>query len=680
MKPDSKLSAAQEEFLAAMDNLNDSASVSSVSSVYADVPDDLKKVDAWVLWKWEKDAKGKRTKPPYNAHTQKKAEADDSSTWTSFNHAMSVFIANQTEFNGIGFEIRGIQALIGVDFDSALQNGVIGAYEQSILKVLGNPYCESSPSGKGAHAFAYSEVGLPKGRRKTTKEHFGIEIYSGQEKAPYFTVTGKKISGSGIPTVGPAEIELAYYLTRQNLNLSFRQLWTGESLSKFPSQSEADWALICELIRTYSRDPDKIEKAFRYSGLVRERWTNRPDGYQPTIKNALEEVKVSRLLIEPSYTKATTETKPEKLPQFILGSDIEPKAIRWLWEGFIPLGKITLFAGNPDNGKSMSAESIVAICTNGSSFPNDSPNALPPSEVMMLVGEDDLDDTTLPRLITAGADVRKVHLENTETDDADTPQLRLDRHMKLIEDTLEAYPDIKLLVIDPISNFLGEVNMVVEQETRREVLIPLKRLAKRRGIAVVMIMHLNKKSDLEAISRVGGAMAFIGVSRCCWLFQRDPAGENGTLKNSFSMTRIKNNLVSATNGGLSFHVETRPVRLKDGKTIFVPMVIWDGVNQKSADEVLNTSSEKQNGRPATQLVGAVQWLNDYLRNGAKTLDEIHYAGKSLHGFSEKTLQRARKDANVRTFISGKTTTRKDGKLRDEYSCELPPEPAQGALL
>ena len=42
-------------------------------------------------------------------------------------------------------------------------------------------------------------------------------------------------------------------------------------------------------------------------------------------------------------------------------------------------------------------------------------------------------------------------------------------------------------------------------------------------------MHLNKKKDLDAISRVGGCMAFIGIARCSWLFQRDEPNEDGTL-------------------------------------------------------------------------------------------------------------------------------------------------------
>ena len=51
-----------------------------------------------------------------------------------------------------------------------------------------------------------------------------------------------------------------------------------------------------------------------------------------------------------------------------------------------------------------------------------------------------------------------------------------------IEKKLASNPNIRLLVIDPISNYLGEVSMVAEQEVR-SILIPLKRAAEKYNIA-----------------------------------------------------------------------------------------------------------------------------------------------------------------------------------------------------
>ena len=239
------------------------------------------------------------------------------------------------------------------------------------------------------------------------------------------------------------------------------------------------------------------------------------------------------------------------------------------------MNKITLYAGNPDNGKSTAAIDLVARVTTGIAFPNGSANALPPSKVLMLLGEDDLDDTAVPRLMAAGADLSKVAFEDVETDKDGLIQLKLDVHLPLIDKWLDEHPDIRLIVIDPISNYLGKANMVAEQETRSGVLIPLKRLAKRRKVAILLVMHLNKKKDLDAISRVGGAMAFIGVARCAWLFQRDPAGEDGILHDNFTMSRIKNNLTSiSSGGGLAFSTRGKELRFKEGNKAWPPYVVW----------------------------------------------------------------------------------------------------------
>jgi hypothetical protein len=377
---------------------------------------------------------------------------------------------------------------------------------------------------------------------------------------------------------------------------------------------------------------------------------------------------VSRDEVAPTNTPIA-EPESESVLRFVRADSIKPKKIRWLWHGRIPLGKITLFAGNPDNGKSVVGTDVAAHVTACMPFPDSIPNFLPPCDVLMLLGEDDLADTAVPRLMAAKADMKRIIFQPVDTDSENEIQLRLDIHLPLIEKHLEANPDIRLIIIDPISNYLGKASMVAEQEMRA-VLIPLKRMAERRNVAIVLVMHLNKKADLDAISRVGGAMAFIGVSRCSWLFTRDTSTVEGKATDSFSMSRIKNNLVAATNGGLSFRLEGVDVPLENGDSTNVPHVVWGGVIQKSADDVLQR--DKRPGRPPAQQNAAVRWINEYLHDGAKLLDDVYYTGRKKHGFSQRTIDRAREAANICTFASGKQKA-KDGKEREFYSCKLQPE-------
>src|SRR4029077_4606252 len=155
---------------------------------------------------------------------------------------------------------------------------------------------------------------------------------------------------------------------------------------------------------------------------------------------------------------------------------------------------------NPDNGKSLAANSIAAICSTGQTFP-DLPNMIPPSDVLMMLGEDDLEDTAIPRLMAAGADLSKIHFIDGVLRGNQDGEPQLDVDMPALEAKVQEFPNARLLIIDPISNFLGGTSMFGEQDVRAEILVPLKNLAAKYNVAVVIVMHLNKKAELDAISR-----------------------------------------------------------------------------------------------------------------------------------------------------------------------------------
>jgi putative DNA primase/helicase len=388
-------------------------------------------------------------------------------------------------------------------------------------------------------------------------------------------------------------------------------------------------------------------------------WPNNRKDANDVLTNECDNDPVKfKALVENLKTQAT---QTESLAIVRRGSDIAPKLIHWLWQDRIPVGKLTLFAGNPDNGKSLASASIAALCTRGAPLPASKlPN--PVIDVLMLIGEDDPDDTAVPRLIAAGADMKRVHfLESVKPVKSKHREIRLDMDIPAIEGVLAANPEIGLLIIDPISNYLGEVNMIAEQEVR-SILIPLKRAAEKHNIAVLVIMHLNKKTDLDAISRVGGAMAFIGVARCSWLFVRDVReeemegdpeadAERPKSPDSFSMLRIKNNLVSSSRAGLAYCVSTRQVEI-EGTEVHIPYVAWGGIIEGSADEALGGAARRRGeraepgehrgmGRPNVELQRAIKWLSDALQDGQPRPVKILKAdAQGEMNVSPRTLMRA----------------------------------------
>jgi AAA domain len=622
---------------------------------FQEVPQELKALHNWVV--------RNSSKIPFNPNdTHSGAKANDPSTWGSYDEAVDA--ATLEGFSGIGFEFGGTD-VDGIDFDNVLADGKPEDYVVEILEQLGNPYCEISPSGTGLHAFVECPK-LPGTKRKFSNgKHYGAEIYSGREKGRYFTITGQRFSGEGVPKL--ENIDIPYLLLSQIHDVKFKKLWLGDASDYGEDQSRADLALAWRLAQQLDRNAALVEQAFNASKPgQREKWTSRQDYRDRTLTLACAS-KTEPKSGERDFNESgnSPPDAPQPTRRLVSASSIKPKKITWLWENRVPMGKITLFAGNPDNGKSLAGNSLAAKVTTGEPFA-DSPNVIAPSDVLMLLGEDDLDDTAVPRLRAANANLSRIYFPDVETDDAG--EIHLDQHLSVIEQWLNENPNIRLVVIDPISNYLGKVSMVAEQEVR-SILVPLRRLAARKNVAVVLIMHLNKKSELDAISRVGGAMAFTGVARSSWLFQRDASTDEGELKDTFTMSRIKNNLAKAS-GGLSYRIESMRYFVEgDPEPAWAPVVIWGDAVQRSANDVLKPTV-KQRGRPATQRVEAAQWLRDYLRDGAKTLEDIRHAGKQEHGFSPKIIDAARKDAGVRTFVSGEGKAR-DGKMRAVYSCNLP---------
>jgi putative DNA primase/helicase len=199
----------------------------------------------------------------------------------------------------------------------------------------------------------------------------------------------------------------------------------------------------------------------------------------------------------------------------------------------------------------------------------DCKNTIPPSEVIIVSSEDAPEDTLKPRLMAAGADELKYFfVETTQVGDGENATEKIfsiDTDLPALRATLTEHPEVKLIVIDPVMNHLGDVNGNKEQELR-QALTPLGLLAQEFDVAIILVAHFNKKVDAEVIQRVGGAMALVGCVRAAWTFTESQDGEGVRL-----MLSAKQNLSNA--GGISFEIETVPV-LIENEQVDVARVKW----------------------------------------------------------------------------------------------------------
>jgi putative DNA primase/helicase len=347
------------------------------------------------------------------------------------------------------------------------------------------------------------------------------------------------------------------------------------------------------------------------------------------------------------------DSKPSapKLPitvsiECISASSIEPELLLWLWENRIPLGKLTVFCGPPDTGKSTVAIDIAARGTCAESWP-DSLNPNWPFDVLMLVSEDDLADTTVPRLMAAGADLSRIHFAKRTviSDNAKRQerQIALDTDLDAIEAVLREKPEIKLVILDPLSAYLGKLKKNSDEEIRW-VLTLMKELAERTGVAVISIDHFNKNIQQAAIHRLSGAGALAAVPRAVWAFVKDADDEE---KLTRLMLNAKLNVVSeAKKAGLKYRFKDVQLTIKDQEAT-IPAVDWLGQSDSDLEEVLHKQADPDKG----QLENCAAWLQSRLADGPVLSREIYTEAESA-GYSEKTVRRAVTRLGIRSKKSG----------------------------
>ncbi|MDU9350033.1 MULTISPECIES: phage/plasmid primase, P4 family [Staphylococcus] len=156
-----------------------------------EIPDELKQLPKWVLWRAEWDNKQKQYKKVPYSYAGYRASSTESETWTIFDAIHSLYEKNDS-YNGIGFVLSNDDDYICLDIDDAVNPDTGQLQTDLALEMTELTYCELSPSGTGLHCFFKGE--LPSERKKKRSD-LDIELYN---NARFMTVTGESIGQSEI--------------------------------------------------------------------------------------------------------------------------------------------------------------------------------------------------------------------------------------------------------------------------------------------------------------------------------------------------------------------------------------------------------------------------------------------------------------------------------------------------
>jgi putative DNA primase/helicase len=283
----------------------------------------------------------------------------------------------------------------------------------------------------------------------------------------------------------------------------------------------------------------------------------------------------------------TTNAEAPITPILISMAEVHSRPIEWLWPGRIARGKVTLIAGDPGLGKSFLTLDLAARVSRGSPWP-DAPNASAPlGGVVLLSAEDDAEDTIRPRLDAAGADVHRIKLlqavRHNYRENQKEAVFSLGTDLPALEAAILATPGCRLVVIDPITAYLGETDSHKNAEIRG-LFAPLAALAAKHGVAIVCVTHLNKSGSGPAIYRSIGSIGFVAAARAVWAVIKDRDNPRRWL-----MLPAKNNLAPDALG-LAYTLRTlRPQ--------------WDGSRRLGARTGGHHGGRSDAGRPRQEHQG-----------------------------------------------------------------------------
>ena len=270
------------------------------------LPAKLRETGLFCCWRYEEGEGDKKPrKVPYNPRTGGRAQSNNPDTFAPLEVAM----AASGPYDGLGVGV--FNSLGAIDIDHCIEEtGEISEMAVAVMSKM-QAYTEYSPSGRGLRIlFNASGFQYDKAKYYIKNDDLGLEVYIAGNTSRFVTLTGNALT-SGLdleergeqltavlekymirpakPTLsaapsGPVEnagplddmalIELA---KRSKNGAEFTNLWAGDTSAYGGDDSRADMALCNALAFWTGRDAERVDRLFRQSGLMREKW-DRPTG------------------------------------------------------------------------------------------------------------------------------------------------------------------------------------------------------------------------------------------------------------------------------------------------------------------------------------------------------------------------------------------------------------------
>lgn len=330
--------------------------------------------------------------------------------------------------------------------------------------------------------------------------------------------------------------------------------------------------------------------------------------------------------------------------ELVNGADIKPESVSWLWDGWLAVGKFHVMAGAPGTGKTTIALALAATLTTGGRWPDRT--RAKPRDVLIWSGEDDPKDTLAPRLLSCGADMRRIHFVGGVFDLDGKRPFDPATDIGVLQDGIARAGDVGLLVIDPIVSAVA-ADSHKNGEVRRG-LQPLVDLGLMTGCAILGISHFSKgTSNRDPVERVTGSIAFGALARVVLATAKINDEGNGSWR---LLARAKSNIGPDTGG---FRYDLEQAELQEHPGVFASRILWGDTVEGSARELLATAETPPDPDGGESVASVATWLQDLLSEEGGRVDrrDVMRAANAM-GHKERTVHRAREKLGLVVKQSG----------------------------
>ena len=322
----------------------------------------------------------------------------------------------------------------------------------------------------------------------------------------------------------------------------------------------------------------------------------------------------------------------EAMLDIVVTASIKSKQVDWLWRDYLARGKITLLGGDPSAGKSLLSLDIAARISVGGKWPSGA--TVRAGSVLLLSAEDGNSDTIRPRLEAAGADLTKVMIVNaTVAGDGRRRTFSLQNDLLLLAEKSAELRDCLLVIMDPITSYMGEKLDSHMTTAVRSVMEPVSEFAESANVCVLAITHPPKATQAKAINAFTGSLAYVAAARLAFIVAEEPETFRRLL------LPVKNN-VGKLPPGRGYYIAS--TLLENG--IEAPRILWDDalVDVTASQAMADCAAAC---RPVSAVDKAKEFLREFLADGEKPQKEVEGAARAK-GIAERTLKRARQDLKI----------------------------------